>query len=460
MGIYADRLLLEQKQDQSFLQAINEVYFGRTPSINSLFNAYCDWREPFVARSKHWTMPRKNFYNEEHRIFEDMTCKQFGFNTFSYLVEDNNKINSYTYGAGIPVHATSKCIEIGKDGYRFKDEAKFNSIIRVFPALLFNPEYTSEENFAIFLHEVGHNFQTAANQTIFCLSAATNIFNLMLIFMQYGPLEVLIYAAESDNTIRGLVNKFDNILYRNQVASSIMVVVNNILYALRCGMDVYNLVANFKRYLLLPINMIYSFIYRIPEFLISVVSGRAAEGYYGERFADSFAASYGFGEELASALHKIGGSVTGEPTIDMLYNDIPVFSHVMRLAMIPGMLLLSILDVHPSEETRCASIIKDMRRDLNDPRLDPKLKKQLQKDVDDYEKAMHEYYEKAAKIENPRFVSALIQRCLYESGGNLKMKLSELPYMKIGGFGAETNKTAYSIINGKHDNPIAKTIIK
>ena len=40
LGIYADRVLLEQKSDKAFIQAINEVYFGRTAGINRVFNAY------------------------------------------------------------------------------------------------------------------------------------------------------------------------------------------------------------------------------------------------------------------------------------------------------------------------------------------------------------------------------------------------------------------------------------
>ena len=445
MGLYADKMILEQKQELQFIQAINEVYFGRTASINSLFNAYCDWREPFLTTNpKLWANPVGNYYNKQHQTLEEMTCKQFGFNTFSYFISSDNTVNSATLSYGLfPFGASSKEIEVTKDGYRFKDSAKFNSVIVVYPALAFNPTFTNEEAFAVYLHEIGHNFQAAANNTIFCLSAATGIFQILTTVMRNGIGQGLFQILLTSNTIRGSINIFDNALTRNEFTSNFLVCVNMMMYSLRHCAQVFNWISNL---FLIPINSVIGIIYRLPEFLISVLTGQHARGYYGERFADSFAASYGFGEATASVQTKFNDVVSGDPTVDILFNDIPVFSHVLQLAMLPASLLITLIDVHPDTPSRCASVLKDMKRDLNDPRLDPKLKKQLAKEVDDYEKAMNEYYTEATKIKNPGVVGAFLQKYIYQFGGDAKMKLSELPFMKIGGFGSQTNKNTNSII--------------
>jgi hypothetical protein len=438
-------MMLEQKQEQQFIQAINEVYFGRTPSINNLFNAYCDWREPFLTVSpKVWANPLGNYYNKQHKLFEELTCKQFGFNTFSYLVKGDSAVNSYTYAYGlIPIGASSRDIEITKDGYRFKDTSKFNSIIRVYPAIAFNSDLTNEEAFAVFLHEVGHNFQAAANNTIFCLSAATGIFQIMIDGLKWGPTQVVADLLFTSNAARGVVNVFDNMITRNKFASNLLCCINSMIYALKHCITVFSIWASI---LLIPVTSLMNIIYTLPAFLVELVTGQHAVGYYGERFADSFAASYGFGEATASLQNKFSNIITGDPTADIIFNDVPILSHALQLAMLPTMLLLGVMDVHPDGASRCASVIKDMRRDLNDPNLDPKLKKQLAKDVDDFEKTMNEYYAEATKVSNPGIVSALLQKALYYSGGSVKMKMSELPYMKIGGFGAQTNKNTNSII--------------
>lgn len=456
MGIYADKLLIEQKQQENFMQVLNEVYFGRTPSINSLFNIYCDWREPFISKTKHFTATTKNFYNNnEYKIFQESVCKQFGFETFSYLVKQEPMINSFTYGTLLPIKNSPMFLEINKNGYRFKKEAKVNSIIRVYSDLIFNPEYTNEENFAVFLHEVGHNFQAAANNTMYSLEAATAIFKILQIFMEWGPLETGISLVTSSNWFKGIENRITNYITYNEFLSSILTVTSACIYILKKGLNMVNILSNIIMY---PINICLGVLYRIPKFIIGLTTGIHQSGYYGERFADGFAASYGFGEALASCLNKFENISVGDNTIDAIINEVPVLGHIVKLTFLPGMLLHGLIDVHPTTESRCASIIKDLKTDLNDPQLPPHLKKQLSKEIEDYEKAMHEYYTTAKNIKNPGFVSAYIQEWLYNSGGGLKLKISELPYKQLGGFRAETNRTRDWINQGKYD--ISNTIIK
>jgi Zn-dependent protease with chaperone function len=447
MGIYADKLLIEQKQQENFMQVLNEVYFGRGPKINALFNAYCDWREPFISSTKYYTGEYKNVYNKDMQVFRDMVCKQFGFKTFSYNVLPIAVPNSFTMSSFLPLsNRTPDKIIIDKNGYRFKDNTIVSSIVAVFPELIFNPEYSNEENFAIFLHEIGHNFQSAVNNTMFGLKGAEAI---ILAFM--GSIPGLLYNDYTYTVVNAIQNKLSDI----KVLSTIYSCVSTIVYALtRCK----TFIQGWSSVLLIPIGSVLSFVYRLESFLRSIIDLSAIEGYYGERFADGFAASYGFGEALSSALRKMDTYITVEPTVDDLINKCPIVGHIMNAACLPGMMLCGIIDVHPSTASRCYSIIKDLKTDLNDPGLSPELKKQLKKEIDSYENTMHKFFDVATKAENPRALPTIIQKWMYEKGGDLKFKISELPFNKIGGFRAETNRTKDWIKNDNYTIKTAKII--
>jgi len=447
LGIYADKLLVEQKQQDNFMQVLNEVYFGRTASINSLFNTYCDWREPFISSTKYYTGGYKNVYNKDMQVFRDMVCKQFGFKSFSYNVLPLAEPNSFTLSSFFPLsNRTPDKIVIDKNGYRFKDNTIVSSIIAVYPELIFNPEYSNEENFAILLHEIGHNFQSAVNNTMFGLKVGADI---ILAFMGAIPGLLL-----NDYTYT-VANAVQNKLSDNKVLSTLYACVSMIAYAItRCKTFIWG----WSNVLLFPVGIILAFVNHIESFLRSILNLSAIEGYYGERFADGFAASYGFGEALSSALRKMNTTLTREPTVDDLINKVPIIGHIMNAACLPGMLLLGLIDVHPNTATRCYSIIKDLKTDLNDPSLSPELKKQLKKEIDSYENTMHNFFDVSIKAENPRLLPTLIQKWMYEKGGDLKFKISELPFNNIGGFRGETNKTRDYIKNDRYSIKTVKII--
>lgn len=196
-----------------------------------------------------------------------------------------------------------------------------------------------------------------------------------------------------------------------------------------------------------PINLIINWCYSLLNILLNIVTLGATQGYLGERFADGFAASYGFGEALTSALGKFGGNgISYDNIIDDAVGSIPIVSHLYAAACIPGMLLWGLVDVHPSFENRAYSIINDLKSDLNDPSLSPAMKKQLQKEINEYEKYMTKYFEESKKLKNPNVVMAYMQDFVYNKcGGDIKYKLSELPFKN--GFRGETIRTKDNIIS-------------
>lgn len=431
MSIFCNEHSIESYQNRQLQQAINEAYFGRNPGITKVYNAYCDWREPLISKSKYFTATTKNVYNEDMKYFRKCVCEQFGFETFSYTVIQVATINSFTVSELFPARTKNK-LEITKNGYKFKDGSNVNAVIAVYSDLVFNPYYTNEEAFAIFLHEVGHNFQNAVNRTVFSLTAATSLFEILIGLMRYPGEELLTLFAASDPGKKSL-NNFLNDIMDNKAMQCIYTVTSMLLYV---GTSIKNIIFDIVQFTARPVGLIFGALYNLLPFLLEIVTGTHFRDYYGERFADGFAASYGFGEALASGLKKFDGM--NYATSQIMSDNImctPIIGHLYVLACMPGLMLWSIIDCHPSTEDRCKSIIKDLRYDLNDPSTPPALKKQLEKEIDDYEAAMSEYFKETKKFYKPSAVPAVMQELIYNKlGGSAKLKISELPYKMKGGF--------------------------
>ena len=447
MALFLSEQQLEDRQEKMFLQAVNEVYFGRTPGINSLFNAYCDWREPLVSKTKYFTATPKNIYNKEMDFFIKKVCKQFGFKSFSYTVINSSNINSFTL-LGNAHSRTNKTIEITKEGYKFKDDTNIHSVVAVFPDLVFSPYYTSEENFAIFLHEIGHNFQTAANHSMLSLSAATDILSMLTDIMRGDILGPIVGVAITSEESKSFVNALMNNFLTSEKLGKIYSVTGVMMYF---SSYIMNLIKKIGVIATRPINLVLNALRNLLPFMIDVVTGKAAKGYFGERFSDGFVASYGFGADLQTALAKMSGhEISNVPILDDIIGAIPIVGHLYSIACLPGLILWSIIDVHPSNEDRMYGVLKDLKQDLNDPNITPEMKKQLTKEIADYEKAMNDFFDANRKFGNASVVTSLMQEAIYKKcGGSLKFKISELPYLHKGGFRGDTNDTANNILDTK-----------
>ena len=110
---------------------------------------------------------------------------------------------------------------------------------------------------------------------------------------------------KTSNLVKTEYNKVVNTLASNQFISVVYSVTSALLYAFTRIMGFARSVGNL---LMAPVNLIINWCYNLLNILLDIVTLGAAEGYLGERFADGFAASYGFGEALTSALGKFNGN--------------------------------------------------------------------------------------------------------------------------------------------------------
>ena len=138
--------------------------------------------------------------------------------------------------------------------------------------------------------------------------------------------------------------------------------------------------------------------------------------YYGEIMADRFASYYGFGKDLASGLSKIDDQRKGGGIKSYLMR-IPVYSHSQELILLPLKFLLDITDEHPADQSRYKSIVDGLKQDLKRPGISPKLKKQLEKDIEETEKSIDDIFEEGKKIDDPRVVENVMRAFMYHAGG-------------------------------------------
>jgi len=98
-------------------------------------------------------------------------------------------------------------------------------------------------------------------------------------------------------------------------------------------------------------------------------------GYANEKFADSFATSYGYGKEVASFSYKV--QHRKGLTINENISKIPLLNIGYDFLKVSMQLSTIILDPHPHDATRIQSQLNKLKRDLNNPNLDSKVKKEL-----------------------------------------------------------------------------------
>ena len=427
LGIYANRALLEQKSDQAFIQAINEVYFGRTSGINRCFNAFCDFREKYTDDS---FLRGIKYIDVDHdkdlkRFCEEME-RQFGFESFSFIIKNTIEVNMCTipisfWQNGIPSkHNIKNWVYMDKEGYHFNKDARASCIIISYAQMLFDVNLSNEEAFSIVMHEVGHNFQAFLNGDMLNMSFVSNIIKVYSIIMD---IFINLYYMNPDGIITDIENialstqishrglsKLYNRLTEDTTRNNLYSYFNFISGILKVPRNIANAV------IMLPLAPILGLAAGAITFLTSFGSlvnlFSHTYDYAGEQMADNFPTYYGFGVSRVSSQLKspspFGPLVQGA-------GKIPVIGHIYNFLLMPAQMLLDIGDEHPATSTRCKSVINSMKTDLNDPSLSPKLRAQLAKEISSAEKVMDDYFKKASDITDPQAFKVFYDKCIYAS---------------------------------------------
>lgn len=254
---------------------------------------------------------------------------------------------------------------------------------------------TSEELVAMLLHEIGHNFDATIFKTISTwmpwlnmLINFINICNTYNISPQQAWNEVGQYVKSGAKSIVGsqIINKVApeliGIYYNMEdiVLSAITPLAKKLKPLIAVGSKIWNTIMA----VLIPASGIIrlpAHIMTMPLQYIGSTLGRKSETY-----ADSFAAQYGYGAELGSALSK-----TDKVIMANGYGaDNKYLAPIYDIGMVYQS-FMCMVDSHENTPERYQRAIRTLERDLKESELSPEDKKLIQEELKRVQKSYDQY---------------------------------------------------------------------
>jgi len=272
--------------------------------------------------------------------------------------------------------------------------------------LIIYNELSPEELLAIILHEIGHNMDISIFNllshiplsidayTEYVEEGIDSFFSTML---AEGIRDVFNIGGRTSSTIKtieSIISQKIPILFR--ITTAIWDGYLNI----RDFINIKNIIKKFR---ISPGNV---FSFSPQAILLKALDLRNITGYSSEKYADSFATSYGYGPAFASFINKL--EKKDKFIANQVITNIPVVNWVYDFIMVELRLLWSVTDPHPQSAIRINSQLKKLKRDLNDPNLNPRLKKSLEQDIHDMEEFINNYYLDFNKNGNKRRIFSWI----------------------------------------------------
>lgn len=374
---------------------INEVYFGKTDSILKIEKQLDIFRNKYMGN----TVLGKTMVNSDEDLlkFNRLVEDYFGFGIFSLNIIKQPIFNAFT----MPIDArfdclfsTNKNLIANKKTFKFNKKADYCAVVNIYTGLIFNPLFTTPEILAIILHEIGHNFQGALNESQGYLLSSYSILiflNNILVCItnpSYDNISKTVSnSLSSTNAFMKLDKKFENALRKNK---NLFIYINDycqtlksifgsaVLFAadfidkltlgiLKLPMAVLNLFSSFGSYLSIILNPV---------------------NYNNERIADNFVTMYGYANELGSALEKINNANTKKVFLKnsnenelSLFNKIPIISNIYYMNIQAARIISTVFDEHPEDLIRIKDQIIMLEKELEKTDLDPKMRKAIKSDI-------------------------------------------------------------------------------
>lgn len=369
---------------------INEVYVGQTPEIKELYDEFTRVRHVYM--DKFIKSPNHKDFSKIESMIEDI----WGFKAFEFGVDPDKAPNAYTIPVikNIDIDA-NEYLEVTPKGYRYKREAGLVAISKITYGLYCNKNFTDEETFAVFLHEIGHSFTIRSRQVADVYVG----FNLTLIIVQVIILVLTRQFKSAVNTI----------ILTNNDQKSFMIAINK---ALRKN-PITRTITFTRETLSTFINHIYTNIIRdiltftgftwVYVALSNTMMPRTKKGIdkqhdYNavgrgeERLADDFATIYGYGPALSAALIKFESKETYDSDTIMMHigRHVPLIKNMLESIDKMSYEMKGMFDVHPNSSDRVLKILENMEHDIKSSDVSPKVKKELNEKLKEQRKLVND----------------------------------------------------------------------
>lgn len=374
---------------------VNEAYFG-DKSIMPIVMQFTKFRKKWVGK----------LYNDAINLdpellkFNRMVEQEFGYKLFSLAVTPFNHANAGIYnidaysdeGAMAKYEEGVRVYKTGK-GFHYDKKSNVSAVgILNFGFIYRENEYTEREIMAVILHEIGHSFFQTVNSTGNILgkkeSSYLKIFKGLLDLVKTKRDSVV----EPDSAVEelgkaGLFDRLRNLISLRKNSSKFGAIMHN-----------------------------------ISDTVLSKVKGQVSKnyGYSNEKFADTFATMYGFGADLSSALSKMEHSVEkyyGNKAPGNISCAIKVF-FMMRKTI--SAYKKGTLDEHPDTLARIQSSIEYLEREVRNETIDPKLKIELQKQIEFNKQLIRDFIEYTSDEDGYRAYRMYYAKLYEKYGGDIR----------------------------------------
>lgn len=377
--------------------AITEAYYGKTKELQTieqeLEKVIAAINENSSNMEKGIILKRgiKSVANSDSvRIIEKQFEKMFKLSKF-YLA-------LYTaVPTGVPILGRQEynAYTLGKGFNYFKKKVSKNRVDSVDMVIGVNVDIglvrlaglTAPELLAIILHEVGHNMS----------ASITSFISMCPIIL--SPLTGISLVS---STISGVISGIYSELMGAPIANMNKIIergLESIPFVYTLFQSFNDAFMNFAG-LLQQTGINLFNIARINP--LSIISPRNIFGYTEEKYADSFVSSYGYGTELASALNKTE-LMSNVKSVEIL-RKIPGINAITNLFSTSFSAISAIADPHPATPVRIMSQLKKLKKDLDDPNLDRRVRKDLEENIKELENFIEHDYLDYKSNENKRRV--------------------------------------------------------
>lgn len=425
-------MLININESQNNLQAINEVYFGKTKEILAIE------KQLDLVRNKYMNRYLTNvFVNNDqdllklNRMIEDY----FGFGCFSLNIINEPTINAFTIPIDFRIREggsgkIKSDLIVDKNSFKFNKSADYTCMVYIYSGVIFNSEFTTGEIMAMILHEIGHNFYSAINNSgtgvmVDLYISLKAIYDIYLIFVGLisnpsisltGSIDLLTstddyykFKEKIKKTLRQnndlIIKLIDIYKWFKSLANTAKLSITNIidmtsiglLYPIAGVLNTINL--NLLSLLFLPMR------------------------YKNERTADNFATMYGYGPDHISLHNKMSSlNIKQTSKIKNLYMKIPLLSNLYALNVNIGTIMVTAFDEHPIGISRCSDQINMLRRELEKSDIDPKMKKAIQEDIKACELNIKDIINISGGLKNKDIIRNAYYKSLYETSDSKDLK--------------------------------------
>ena len=382
------------------LTSLNEVYIGKQ-AVASLQNQFSIVRARFKGR------PYNPQFGQDKEVlkFNRMMEKQFGYNEYSLTFNASQSINAYAipmeyYFSDEEKRRLVQMLKTSRNGFKF-DTSKdgYMTAIICFNMGTINADFmTDEELFAILLHEVGHTFYQAVtsgkesyvNKAMMLCNSLKQLNKMILNRISSGK------YVSNEEIVKDVENNFKN---------AAKVILNN--------------------FIVKPFNLAKSFINNL--FKKEAVEDNFSKKmirYTDEKFADTFAAIYGYGPDLHSGLQKIYNEAFKQypQTRNSLFIIIKAYDLYLGDLFA---FMMGVQDEHPNDLARMKVAADYLKKEISREGIDPKMKTRMIAQLDELNKIIDDYINFPKDQDNIRIIRTYYTLLHKKFGGDRREKIAD-----------------------------------